>query len=52
MTIDKIKPIPKYMIERIRKAEKSHYLCNSSFVRFYSYLTKNDGELGTCNRRV
>ncbi len=45
MKIDKIKPIPKYIIERVRKAEKTNYLCNSGYVRFYSYLTKNDGEL-------
>ena len=45
MKIEKIKPIPKYIIERVRKAEKTNYLCNSGYTRFYSYLTKNDGEL-------
>ena len=45
MKIEKIKPIPKYIIERVRKAEKTNYLCHSGYVRFYSYLTKNDGEL-------
>lgn len=45
MKIEKIKPIPKYIIERVRKAEKTNYLCNSGYVRFYSYLTKNKGEL-------
>lgn len=45
MKIEKIKPIPKYMIERIRKAEETNPRRNSGHTRFYSYLTKNDGEL-------
>ena len=45
MKIEKIKPIPKYMIERIRKAEETNPWRNSGHTRFYSYLTKNDGEL-------
>lgn len=45
MKIAKIKPIPKYMIERIRKAEETNPWRNSGHTRFYSYLTKNDGEL-------
>ena len=45
MNIEKIKPILKYMIERIRKAEETNPWRNSGHTRFYSYLTKNDGEL-------
>lgn len=45
MKIEKIKPIPKYMIERIRKAEETNPWRNSGHTRFYSYLTKNDGEI-------
>ncbi len=45
MKIEKIKPIPKYMIERIRNAEETNPWRNSGHTRFYSYLTKNDGEL-------
>ena len=45
MKIEKIKPIPKYMLKLIRKAEKDNPYHNTGFVRFYSYLTKNDGEL-------
>lgn len=41
----KIKPIPKYIVERIKKADKGHRNFNSNRLRFYSYLTKNDGEL-------
>lgn len=45
MKIEKIKPIPKYMVELIRKAEETNPWRNSGHTRFYSYLTKNDGEL-------
>lgn len=45
MKIEKIKPIPNYMMKRIHKAEKSNPWRNSGYTRFYSYLTKNDGEL-------
>lgn len=45
MKIEKIKPIPKYMMKRIHKAEETNPLRNSGYTRFYSYLTKNDGEL-------
>lgn len=45
MKIEKIKAIPKYMIELIRKAEETNPWRNSGHTRFYSYLTKNDGEL-------
>ena len=45
MKIANIKPIPKYIIKLIRKADiKEHpYPCGNT--RFYSYLTKNCGEL-------
>lgn len=33
------------MIKLIRKAEKRNYLSSSGYTRFYSYLTRNDGEL-------
>ena len=45
MKIEKIKPIPKYIVERIRKAEETNPWRNSGHTRFYAYLTKNDGEL-------
>lgn len=45
MKTEKIKPIPKYISERIRKADKANSPFPSSNTRFYSYLTKNDGEL-------
>ena len=45
MKIEKIKPIPQYIIKLIRKAEKQSAWRNASYVRFYSYLAKNDGEL-------
>lgn len=45
MKIEKIKPIPKYIIKLIRKAEINSPHRFAGYVRFYSYLTKNDGEL-------
>ena len=45
MRIEKIKPIPKYIIERIKKEDKQYRNYGSGFTRFYTYLTKNDGEL-------
>lgn len=46
MNVDKIKPIPKYILNRIRKAEmENNYWLNTGYTRFYSYFTKNDGEL-------
>lgn len=45
MLIEKIKPIPKYILKRIRKAEQTNFLRHTGYTRFYSYLTKNDGEL-------
>lgn len=45
MKVEKIKPIPKYMVELIRKEDqKGKHLCQGN-TRFYAYLTKNDGEL-------
>ena len=45
MERSKIKPIPKYLLERIRKKDQKHYYAGTGFVRYYAYLTKNDGEL-------
>ena len=45
MKIEKIKPIPKYILARIKKSDAENNESNPSHVRFYSYLTKNDGEL-------
>ena len=45
MKIEKIKPIPKYILKLILKAEKKSDLSSAGYTRFYSYLTKNDGEL-------
>ena len=45
MKIEKIKPIPKYILKKIQKEDKTHPYYGRSFTRFYSYLTKNDGEL-------
>ena len=45
MKIDKIKPIPKYILKRIKALDKKENIIQPSFRRFYSYFTKNDGEL-------
>lgn len=45
MKIEKIKPVPKYIVERIRRYDKENITCAPGHTRFYSYLTKNDGEL-------
>lgn len=45
MKIEKIKPIPKYIIERIKKVDNKDFPLPSGRTRFYSYLTKNDKEL-------
>ena len=45
MKIEKIKPIPKYILEKIKKLDKSLEITPCGRLRFYSYLTKNDGEL-------
>lgn len=45
MKIEKIKPIPKYMIKKIRSMDKKLKPERAGQTRFYSYLAKNDGEL-------
>ena len=43
MKIEKIKPIPKYIIELIKKRDKHDYPAQNGATRYYDYLTKNDG---------
>ena len=45
MKIEKIKPIPKHIIELIKKRDKHDYPAQNGATRYYDYLTKNDGEL-------
>ena len=45
MKIEKIKPIPKYIIEKIKKLDNKLYPSPKGNTRYYAYLTKNDGEL-------
>lgn len=45
MKEQKIKPIPKYIINRIRKMDMERHPAQDGNLRYYSYLTKNDGEL-------
>lgn len=45
MKIEKIKPIPKYMLKKIQSLDKKYHPEQDKHRRFYSYLTKNDGEL-------
>ena len=45
MKIEKIKPIPKYILEKIQRADKKANPKPNGVTRYYSYLTKNDGEL-------
>ena len=45
MKMEKIKPIPKYIVARIKKLDAKKHPTPSGIVRYYSYLTKNDGEL-------
>lgn len=45
MKIEKIKPIPKYILQLIKKAEEKNPYSDSGYVRYYSYFAKNDGEL-------
>ena len=45
MKIEKIKPIPKYIVARIKRADKQNNITLPGRTRFYSYLSKNDGEL-------
>lgn len=45
MKIEKIKPIPKYMVERIKRLDKETHPDQDGHTRYYAYLTKNDKEL-------
>ncbi len=45
MKDNKIKPVPKYIVEMIRKRDKEVHPKPCGLTRFYAYLTKNDGEL-------
>ena len=45
MKIEKIKPIPKYILNLIKQADKQDRLNQNSQKRFYAYLTTNDKEL-------
>ena len=45
MKAEKIKPIPKYIKKRIHKLDLKYCPEQKGRTRFYSYLTKNDGEL-------
>lgn len=45
MKIEKIKPIPKNILALIKREDKKYYKEPTGKTRYYSYLTKNDGEL-------
>ena len=45
MREDKIRAIPKYILKRIEKEDAKRHPAKTGDVRFYAYLTKNDGEL-------
>ena len=45
MKIDKIKPIPKYILNKIKSYDKQLNPMPNPNRRFYAYFTKNDGEL-------
>lgn len=45
MKIAKIKPIPKYILARIKKRDEEAKIDPKGKLRFYSYLTTNDKEL-------
>lgn len=45
MNIEKIKPIPKYIIEMIKRRDKKLIPVASGQTRYYAYLTKNNKEL-------
>ena len=45
MKIEKIKPIPKYIVAKIKKMDKETNPKPNGHTRFYSYLTTNDKEL-------
>lgn len=45
MKLEKIKPIPKYILEKIKSYDGRLKGTRTGLTRFYAYLTKNDGEL-------
>lgn len=45
MKIQKIKPIPKYILKKIKSYDDRLKGTRTGLTRFYTYLTKNDGEL-------
>ena len=45
MKLENIKPIPKYILEKIKRYDKEFNPTSNSNKRFYAYFTKNDGEL-------
>lgn len=45
MKIEKIKPIPKYILARIKKRDEGAHIDPKGKLRFYSYLATNDKEL-------
>lgn len=45
MKTEKIKPVPMYILKKIQKADRLDFPKPSGLTRFYSYLTKNDGEI-------
>ena len=45
MKIEKLRPIPKYIVERIKKKDRELHPAQDGLTRFYSYLAKNDGDL-------
>lgn len=45
MKIENIKPIPKYMLRKIHKKDLIFHPTQNGLKRFYSYFTKNAGEL-------
>lgn len=45
MKIEKIKPTPKYILDKIKKLDESRNIKPCGQLRFYSYLAKNDGDL-------
>ena len=54
MKINNIKPIPKYILAKIKKLDEKIDIKPCGLVRYYAYLTKNDGELAkvTCAVKV
>ena len=45
MKILKIKPIPKFILKKIKSYDDRLKGTRTGLTRFYAYLTKNDGEL-------